>query len=418
MRRSTLRRSGAVRIGAAAVAMVLVAEAAMWLLRPRGEEIESRPVSASAYFEPGQLERAEDYRDGQRLLLIAQIAVSVALLVALALGRPRLARRGLEALARRPVLGAAAAGAALSLTVTVAELPLSAIAHERSVDAGISTQDFGEWLADAGRAAAISAGLAGLGGALLLFLVRRLPRWWWPVAAAGVVAYAIVFVALAPVLLAPIFNDFRRLEPGPARDQVLHLAERADVEVGEVYSVDASRRSTALNAYVSGVGPTKRVVVYDNLLAGVERPALRSVLAHELAHAKNRDLWRGIAFVALVAPAGMLFVYLAGTALARRAGADPASPAALPSYVLAIAAASLVLGVVGNQLSRDVEAEADGFALRLTDDPVALIDLQTRLAERNLSDPDPPGWAHFLFGSHPTTLERLGAAEAYRARSR
>jgi STE24 endopeptidase len=413
MRRLTLRSSGALRIGAAAVAAVLVAEAAVWLLRPRGEPIDPEPVAASEYFEPAALERAEDYRDGQRLLTIGEIAISAAVLLALALGRPRLARRGLEALARRPVLGAAAAGAAISVAVTLAQLPLSAIAHERSVDAGISTQGFGEWLADAGRAAAISAALAGVGASLLLFLIRRLPRGWWPVAAAGVVAYAILFVVLAPVLLAPIFNDFRRLEPGPARDEVLRLAERAGVDVGEVYSVDASRRSTTLNAYVSGLGPTKRVVVYDNLLAGVERPALRSVLAHELAHAHNQDLWRGIAFIALVAPLGMLCVYLAGTALARRGGADPGSPAALPSYALAIAIASLVLGIAGNQLSRDVEAEADEFALRLTDDPQGLIELQTRLADRNLSDPDPPGWARLLFGTHPTTLERIGAAEAF-----
>jgi STE24 endopeptidase len=414
MRRITLGPPGAgLRIGAAAVAAVLVAEAAVWLLRPRGEPIEPDPVAASAYFEPEQVERAEDYRDGQRWLLLAEIAISVGVLLALALGRPRIARRGLEALARRPVLGAAAAGAAISLAVTLAQLPVSAIAHERSVDAGISTQGSGEWLWDSGRAAAISSALAALGAALLIFLVRRLPRAWWPVAAAGVVAYAILFVILAPILLAPIFNDFRRLEPGAARDEVLRLAERAGVEVGEVYSVDASRRSTTLNAYVSGLGPTKRVVVYDNLLAGVERPALRSVLAHELAHAENRDLWRGIAFIALVAPVGMLFVYLAGTALARRGGADPAAPAALPAYAVAIGVASLVLGAVGNQLSRDVEAEADAFALRLTDDPAALIELQTRLAERNLSDPDPPGWARFLFGTHPTTLERIGAAEAY-----
>jgi Zn-dependent protease with chaperone function len=418
MRRITLGSPGAgLRIGAAAVAAVLVAEAAVWLLRPRGEPIEPDPVTASAYFEPEQVERAEDYRDGQRWLLLAEIAISAGVLLALALGRPRMARRGLEALARRPVLGAAAAGAAISLAVTLAQLPVSAIAHERSVDAGISTQGFGEWLWDSGRAAAISSALAAVGAALLIFLVRRLPRAWWPVAAAGVVAYAILFVVLAPILLAPIFNDFRRLEPGPARDEVLRLAERAGVEVGEVYSVDASRRSTTLNAYVSGLGPTKRVVVYDNLLAAVERPALRSVLAHELAHAENRDLWRGIAFIALVAPVGMLFVYLGGTALARRGGADPASPAALPAYALAIAVASLVLGIAGNQLSRDVEAEADAFALRLTDDPGGLIDLQTRLAERNLSDPDPPGWARFLFGTHPTTLERIGAAEAYREAS-
>ena len=413
MRRISLRSPGALRIGATAVAAVLIAEAAVLLLRPKGEQIDPVPVRESKYFDPGQVERAEDYRDGQRLLTVGEIAVGAAVLLALALGRPRVARRWLEALARRPVLGAAAAGAAISLAVTLAQLPLSAIAHERSVDVGISTQGFGDWLADAGKSTAISAALAGLGATLLLALIRRLPRAWWPIAAAGVAVYAIAFVVLAPILLAPLFNDFRKLPPGAARDEILHLADRADVDVGEVYSVDASRRSTSLNAYVSGLGPTKRVVVYDNLLSGVERPALRSVLAHELAHAHNQDIWRGIAFLAIVAPAGMLFVYLAGTALARRGGADPGSPAALPAYALAIGVATGVLGIAGNQLSRDVEAEADAFALRLTHDPKALIDLQTRLADRNLTDPEPPGWARFVFGTHPTTLERIGAAEAY-----
>ncbi|MBW3535071.1 MAG: M48 family metalloprotease, partial [Gemmatimonadetes bacterium] len=108
----------------------------------------------------------------------------------------------------------------------------------------------------------------------------------------------------------------------------------------------------------------------------------------------------------------MLFVREAGTALARRWQADPRSPAALPAYALAIALAGAVFGVAGNQLSRDVERAADAYALRLTDDPKGLIELQTRLAERNLGDPDPPGWAHHLLGSHPTTLERIGMAEA------
>jgi STE24 endopeptidase len=413
MRRISLRSPGALRIGATAVAAVLIAEAAVLLLRPKGEQIDPVPVRESKYFDSGQVERAEDYRDGQRLLTVGEIAVGATVLLALALGRPRVARRWLEALARRPVLGAAAAGAAISLAVALAQLPLSAIAHERSVDVGISTQGFGDWLADAGKSTAISAALAGLGATLLLALIRRLPRGWWPIAAAGVVVYAIAFMVLAPILLAPIFNDFRELPPGAARDEILRLADRADVDVGEVYSVDASRRSTSLNAYVSGLGPTKRVVVYDNLLMGVERPALRSVLAHELAHAHNQDIWRGIAFLAIVAPAGMLFVYLAGTALARRGGDDPGSPAALPAYALAIGVAAGVLGIAGNQLSRDVEAEADAFALRLTNDPRALIDLQSRLADRNLTDPEPPGWARFVFGTHPTTLERIGAAEAY-----
>jgi STE24 endopeptidase len=400
-------------VAGVAVAAVLVAEGAVFLLRPRGEAIEPLAIAATDYFEPAQIERAEDFRDGQRLLGFGSMALSGAALAFLAFGRPRAARRALERLGRRPVLGAAAAGAALSVTVAVVTLPLSVIAHERAVDVGLSTQDLAGWLADVGKSTGIAALLTGAGAAILIALIRRLPRGWWAAAAGGIVAWAVVSQALAPVVLAPIFSDFERLPPGPARDAVLELADSADVEVGEVYEVDASRRSTALNAYVAGLGPTKRVVVYDNLLASVERPALRSVLAHELAHAKNQDIWRGIAFVAIVAPLGMLVVSLAGTALARRGGADPASPAALPAYGLAIGVVALVLGVPGAQLSRAIEREADDFALRLTGDPAALVELQTRLADRNLSDPEPPAWSQFLFGTHPTTLERIGAAEAY-----
>jgi STE24 endopeptidase len=413
MGRLSQRSRSVLLVGAVAVAAVLVAEGAVLALRPRGEAIEPLSVAATDYFDSAQIERAEAFRDGQRWLGLGSLALSGGVLVALALGRPRAARRALERLGRRPVLGAAVAGGAISVAVAVVGLPLGAIAQERAVDYGISTQDFWSWLADEGKSMAITAALTAAGAAILLALIRRLPRAWWAIAAAGIVGYAVVSQALAPVVLAPLFNDFERLPPGPERAAVLELAERAGVDVGEVYEVDASRRSTALNAYVSGLGPTKRVVVYDNLLAGVERPALRSVLAHELAHAHNDDIWRGIGFVAIVAPLGMLVVALGGSALARRGGTEPGTPASLPAFGLAIGVTSLVLGFAGAQLSRDVEAEADAFALRLTDDPRALIDLQTRLAERNLSDPEPPAWSQFLFGTHPTTLERIGAAEAY-----
>jgi STE24 endopeptidase len=104
--------------------------------------------------------------------------------------------------------------------------------------------------------------------------------------------------------------------------------------------------------------------------------------------------------------------------MARRSGADPGTAAAVPALFLAIAVVSFAANVPANQLSRKVEASADAFALRITEDPQALEDLQVRLAERNLSDVDPPAWATALFGTHPTTLERIGAARAWEQRSR
>jgi STE24 endopeptidase len=311
---------------------------------------------------------------------------------------------------QRPLLGAAALGAGISLTLTVVALPFGIAAHERARDVGLSTQGIGPWLGDAARSAAIGALLAAAGAALAVAMLRRLGRHWWIGGSVAVVLLAVVFSWLAPVLLAPIFNRFEELPPGKTRSEVLRLGERAGVKIGQVYRVDASRRSTAINAYVDGLGPTKRVVIYDNTLRELRPSELRSVLAHELGHVKGDDIWRGIAWVALVAPLGVLFVQLAGGALARRSGDEPRSPAALPALALSIALAAFVLGAVSNQLSRRVEARADTFALELTHEPRAFIGLQRQLALTNVADPEPPAALQWLFGTHPDTMQRIGAA--------
>src|SRR5436309_5609675 len=369
-----------VRVGAAAVAMVLVAEAAVWLLRPGERPIQPAPVSENDYFTPAQIDRGRTYSDGQLWLFVAAVGAQGAVLITLALGRPAAARRGLERLEARPLLGAAAVGAGLSSAAGVAALPEGFAAHQRGVDYGVSSQWFGSWLGDTGKSAAIGAVLAAAGAAILIALVRRFGGRWWVPGTVAVAAIGVVFVWLAPLVLAPLFNKFTPLPANSrARADVLSLARRAGVDVGQVYRVDASRRVRSLNAYVDGIGSTRRVVLYDNLLRRTNRPELGSIVAHELGHGKHDDVPRRIAFVILVAPLGLLFTRELGGALIRRTGVDPRGPGAVPPDVLGIFVASLVLGVVGNQLSRQVEASADTFALELTHDPHALIAVQRRL---------------------------------------
>jgi STE24 endopeptidase len=411
-------RSAAVRIGGVAVAMVLVAEGAVWLLAPRADVPEPVAIAEGEYFAPAELDRARDYRDGQRWLFLAAIGAQGIVLGAAALGRPQRARQALERLGgRRPLAAAALAGGGVAVAAALAALPPRIAAHERAVDVGLSVQSLGSWLWDFGRSTAITAVLAAGGAALLIALVRRLSRGWWLPASGAVVAFAILFTWIAPVVLAPIFNRFEALPAGSrVRGEVLALARDAGVEVGEVYSVDASRRVSSLNAYIDGIGASKRVVLYDTLLAGAERRELASVVAHELGHVAADDIPRGLAYVAIVAPLGLLFTRELGGALARRAGVDPRGAAAVPAYLLALSLAAIVLNVPGNQLSRKVEARADAFALELTDDPAALVDLQLRLGRENLSDPSPPGLARALLATHPSTVERIGAAVAYSER--
>jgi STE24 endopeptidase len=391
----------------------VAAAAATLLLRPRSGLIEPAAVNVEAYFSPEQLRRASDFRDTQRLLGLAGLALSGGTLALLAMRPPRV----LETLGRRPLLGAAAAGAGISVLLVVVGLPISALAHERSVDYGLSTQDWGPWLGDVAKSAGIGAVFAAGGGAIALALVRRFRRRWWIPASAIAVGLGAASLWLFPVVIDPIFNRFDALPEGRLRSQVLQLAREANVDVGEVYRIDASRRTTAANAYVGGLGDTKRVVLYDTLLERFPPEQVRSVVAHELAHQAHRDIWRGLAWLALVAPAGTFLAQ----ALAERIGArqglgDPRlrpGPAALPALALALAVVSFALGSASNALSRKVEARADSFALSLTRDPAAFIDLERRLALVNLSDPTPPQWLHTLFGTHPTTVERIGIGESW-----
>jgi STE24 endopeptidase len=400
------------RVGATAVAAVVVAEAAAWLLRPRDIE---RPVHAdeSSYFSGDELTKARDYASGQRLILVGSLIAEGAVLVLLATGRPAVTRRALERLGARPVLGGAAAAAGLSVVVAVITIPFGIAAHERSVDVGLSTQSLGSWLSDWGKATAIGAVLAGLVGTLALALIRRFGSRWWIPGSVAVVAGAALFTWVAPVVLAPLFNKFEPLPAGRARSDVLELASKAGVDVGQVYRVDASRRTTAINAYVNGLGSSKRVVLYDTLLNDLNRGERRAVVAHELGHVHGHDIQRGLLFVAVVTPLALIFVSGMARAIAGRRGAQPGQPAYLPALALAIAATSFVIGITGNQLSRAVEARADTFSLELTDDPKGMIELQQQLADRNLSDPDPPGVYTFLFGTHPPAIDRIGAALAW-----
>jgi len=387
---------------------VVAAGAATFALRPRSELIEPAPVAATDYFSASELNRIHDYRDVQRLLGIGGLVVSAGALALIALRPPRRLRRALERGAGRPILVAAAAGGALSVVLVVVELPLSVVSEQRARDFGLSTQDWGGWISDLAKSTGIGIVFAGIGGALLMALIRRFPRSWWAVGAVAVVVLSAVFVSYGPVILDPIFNKFTALPDSPIRSEVLALARKDGVDVGQVYRVDASRRTTGANAYVNGIGHTKRVVLYDNLLKDFAPDQVQSVVAHELGHVKHRDVPRGLLWLAIVAPAGMLVIQRLTERLTPPD--DRRGPAVLPAAALSIAVVSFVLNIPGNALSRQVERAADGHALHLDGDTAAFIAVERKLAVQNLSDPDPPDWLQLVFGTHPKTVERIGYA--------
>jgi STE24 endopeptidase len=400
------------RLPLAILGAVVAAGVATLILRPRSGLIDPASVDTTAYFSADELRRAHDFAVPQRVLALGGVAVSGATLAVLSLRPPRRVRAALERADGRPLVGAAGVGAGITLVLVVVGLPLAAVGHRRAVDVGLSTQGWGAWLSDLGKSMAIELVFAGAGGTAAVALMRRFRRHWWAPAAAVIVGLGVLAIYLFPVVIDPIFNRFEPLPEGKVRSDVLELARRSGVDVGQVYRVDASRRTTGANAYVNGLGHTKRVVLYDTLIDEFSEDQVRSVVAHELAHVEHRDLSRGLLWLALVAPAAAFLVQ----ELAERMGARP-GPSALPALVLSAGLVSLVLGTASNVLSRQVERSADAYALRTTRDPAAFIELERRLAITNVSEPDPPGILQLLFGTHPTTRERIGIGEAWARRN-
>jgi STE24 endopeptidase len=179
---------------------------------------------------------------------------------------------------------------------------------------------------------------------------------------------------------------------------------------------DASRRTTALNAYVSGFGSTRRIVVYDTVLDQLPDDQIESIAAHELGHVVTDDVLTGTLMGALGAAAGVAALgwLLSFPALRRRSGADSVGdPRIVPLILFLLAVGTVVSTPAQNLVSRHIEARADVHALDLTRDPDAFTSLQRDLAVTNLNDPDPQAAWQWFFGSHPTAAQRVGLAQQW-----
>ncbi|SDT64459.1 M48 family metallopeptidase [Actinoplanes derwentensis] len=342
------------------------------------------------------------------------------LLVALALGLTPLGARLVE-LAGKPFgdhwLARAVLGGLVIVVLTeLVTLPLAAWRHTIVARYGISTQTWGGWTVDLLKSLAVGAVLGAIVLAGFFAVTRFAPRWWWAFGAAGAAGLVVLLSFVLPVLVEPVFNRFTPMADGPLRTELLELAARDGVPVKDVLVADASRRTRAVNAYVSGLGPTRRIVVYDTLLTEATPGEVVSVAAHELGHAKDGDVLTGTLLGALGAALAVVFLYLLGSWrwLLGLAGADSiGEPRAIGLLLAVTTVAGLITGPAQAWVSRRVEARADTHALALTGDPDTFAAMQRRLGTVNLSDPDPPAWEHTMFASHPSTVQRIAAARAW-----
>ncbi|MBW3667923.1 MAG: M48 family metallopeptidase [Actinobacteria bacterium] len=304
----------------------------------------------------------------------------------------------------------------ITVTGTIASVPFDAW-RELSYDKRweFSTQTVKGFVTDQLKGAALGVVLFSLLFTPLWAVIRATDLWWvygWLVVA----AISLVIGVLAPVVIMPIFNKFTPLDDADLRDELLALARQADADVSEVLVSDASRRSRKDNAFVTGMGKTRRLVLFDTILAR-PREQLRSVTAHEIGHWKLHHIRRMIPMQLAVLFVSFLALYLVltwDTAL-DFAGVDSAAdPAALPLFLLVFAGTGAFTNLAVSWLSRANERDADLFALRVTGDPDAFMEMIRSLSTDNLADLAPSWWRR-VTQTHPPSAERLAMGKTWAA---
>jgi len=373
------------------------------------------PVDVSRDFSTAEVQREQAFHRALRSGSLARLGVGLA--VAVLLGLTPLGARLIDAIAR-PLGGGwawqVALGAlALSVVGQLATLPFALYGETVLRRYGLSTQDWAGWAVDVLKAFGIGTGLTV--AVLLGFyaLARAAPHAWWAWTAAGATLLVISLSYLFPVLVEPAFNKFTPMPAGELRESLLAMAREDNVPVREVLVADASRRTTALNAYVSGFGSTRRIVVYDTLLARAPPAEVRLVVAHELGHAKRNDVRNGTLAAALGAAAACCLAYLLLTWpwLLSRAGVTGANDGRSVALLLALVALAGLLSLpLQSLVSRRIEARADVHSLDLTRDPASFIEAEKRLAVTNLSELAPHPVIYAVFFSHPSGPERIAMA--------
>jgi STE24 endopeptidase len=412
--RPSWRLSAAVTVVAGVAFVVVAALVVPWHWLPGGH-VEAVP--ADSVFSAAEISRGEHVSGLLRHAAWGNLVIS--LLVAGLLGFTRV---GSALVARLPgpwwskvVLGC------LGVTVigSLATLPLAWSAQRVERSEGLSHQPWVSWLGDRGIDLAVTWVFTAIALVVVIGIARLAPRTWPLWAALAAASLAMLGSFIYPVVVEPLFNHFTPMKAGPLRTDIFALAKKEHVHIDDVLVADASRRTTTLNAYVSGFGTTRRVVVYDTLLTGLPQKQIEVIVAHELGHAKHDDVLTGTILGALGSAFG---IGLLGLVLTRRRALERVQvtgivdPRVVPLLLALAAVGSLLASPVQNTISRAIEARADRTSLETTRDPDTFVEMQRQLALRSLSDPTPPAWSQFWFGSHPTTLQRIGMAREMFAR--
>lgn len=362
------------------------------------------PQQALHHFSADFLTRAATYNRARYGLFVARNLVYLGTLVLLVNRSRPLAERALIASGGRPCVAVALLGLAIGVLLLAANLPFDLWRYRLDMAAGLAVPNLSLWASDILKSFLLNQVIILPGLIGLYFLVIRFPHTWHLLATLGVAFFMVISTALTPLIVDPLFYRFTPLEDAEMVRDITLMADNAGINLDEVLVMDASRRTTRVNAYFTGVGRTRRIVLYDNLLTGFPPGETLMVVAHEMGHWLARHIAKGIAIASVGA---FILLWLIRFSV----GSEP-TLGHLPHALLVWALVSILSMPLYNNISRGFEREADRIAMDLRQDPSAWISLEKGMAERNLADVLPHPYIEGVLFTHPSILERIQTAEA------
>jgi TolB protein len=283
---------------------------------------------------------------------------------------------------------------------------------------GLSNQTFGAWIIELLKTQGIVLVILIFVVGILYALIRRHPRSWWAWFGLGSIPFAVFFIVIAPLVITPLFNRTTPLDDGSLKTQILQLARESGISDSRIFVMDASKDTKKLNAYVTGLGRTKRIVLFDNLLNSMSPPEILFIVGHEMGHYVLHHVWIAL-FIAVTLI--FLFGFLAHRFMHRIIAANESrlgfgqisSIASFPLVMLCVTVFGFLLAPMQNGLWRHFEHRADVFGLEKTRNTEAAVSTFEKLASVNLSNPNPSAFVKFWLYDHPTLSERVTFARSY-----
>ena len=371
-----------------------------------------------AVLDPERQRKAKEYARIRHRLLVTDLAIAaVYVLVLLLSGLSAWFKAQLLLVATQPLAVIALYFVAFSIVYGLLDFPLSyyggyVLPHRY----GLSTQSLRGWLADQAKGAALGLGIGLVAVEVMYYLLRAFPSIWWLLTGILFLFFTIVLANLAPLLIVPLFFKFKPLEDEELVSRLISLAERVGTRVRGVFTIDLSTRTTAANAALMGLGNTRRIVLGDTLMEEYEADEIETILAHELGHHVQGDIWRGIAVQTALTLVGLFLAdRLLRWGVAYFAFEGLADVAAFPLVAMAMGGLAVLSMPLANAYSRWREGLADQFSLEMTGKSRAFISSMTKLANQNLAEAEPEPWAEFLLYSHPAIGKRIKRAQGFKS---